>query len=45
VVNVVDVDSGGQIAGSTIYVIRADGSGLQQLTAGGTYDAHPVWAP
>ena len=30
---------------STIFVIRADGSGLQQLTGGKQYDAHPVWAP
>jgi Tol biopolymer transport system component len=30
---------------STIFVIRADGSGLQQLTAGEQYDVHPVWKP
>ena len=44
VVNVPSPESG-VVLFSTIFVIRADGSGLQQLTGGKEYDAHPVWAP
>jgi len=30
---------------SAIYVINADGSGLQPLTSGAVFDAHPAWSP
>jgi WD40 repeat protein len=30
---------------SSIYMVRADGSGLQRLTATSTYDVEPAWGP
>jgi Tol biopolymer transport system component len=44
VVNVTSPESG-VVSVSTIFVIRADGTGLQQLTGGKQYDAHPSWTP
>jgi len=31
--------------GPDIYVMNADGSGLQPLTSGPSFDAHPTWSP
>jgi Tol biopolymer transport system component len=43
VVGASDADTDSRL--STIYVIRTDGSGLQQLSGGDGYDTHPVWKP
>jgi Tol biopolymer transport system component len=32
-------------AEGSIYIVRADGSGIQRLTASATYDLEPAWAP
>jgi Tol biopolymer transport system component len=44
-VSVAATDANGANLTSTILVVRADGSGLQQLTGGEAYDANPVWRP
>lgn len=44
IVNVTSSENGVLLV-STIFVIRADGTGLQQLTGGKQYDAHPSWTP
>jgi TolB protein len=33
------------LAQSSIYTIRADGSGLERLTATSDYDSEPAWGP
>lgn len=39
-----DVDDQGR-RNNNIYVMNADGSGIQQLTANGSDDIHPSWSP
>jgi TolB protein len=46
---VIDVplfDANFQFSGpSNVYIIRADGSGLQEITSGDRFDVHPAWGP
>lgn len=35
----------GAAVGRHIYVVKADGTGLRQLTTGSTFDAHPSFSP
>jgi TolB protein len=30
---------------SSIYMVRADGTGLQRLTLSSTFDVQPAWSP
>ena len=40
-----DRNGAGQLGGADIWVMKADGSGLQRLTSGTSFDAHPTWSP